>query len=251
MGCLQSVPNNPHEHDTSKPVSIDDLHVTLEGAENKSKPSLGKRKKVRSAPPPPPPPLMGEENVVEGKFTDPNFPPDSSSLGDKLQGKDWRRASDMGAMALYQSGGGGNGYESGDESGHDDFAIDPSDIKQGALGDCWLLSSISCLAEFPGDIENLFVTKETDEAGRYVLQLFCTATKQWVNVEIDDHIPVSPGRNSPCCAKSVDNEMWVMLLEKAFAKCWGSYGNLSGGFNWFAFQVSFQIMADGTLEHSV
>jgi hypothetical protein len=88
---------------------------------------------------------MGEENVVDGKFTDPNFPPDSSSLGDKLKGRDWLRASDMGAMELYQSGGGGNGYESGDESGHDDFAIDPSDIKQGVLGDCWLLSSISCL----------------------------------------------------------------------------------------------------------
>jgi hypothetical protein len=38
--------------DTSKPVSIDDLHVnTLEGAENKSKPSLGMREKVRSAHP--------------------------------------------------------------------------------------------------------------------------------------------------------------------------------------------------------
>jgi hypothetical protein len=106
---------------------------------------------------------MGEENVVEGKFIDPNFPPDSSSLGDKLQGKDWLRASDMGAMELYQSGGGGNGYESDDGSGHDDFAIDPSDIKQGALGGCWLLSSIACLAEFP-DIENLFLTKGTDEA---------------------------------------------------------------------------------------
>jgi hypothetical protein len=73
-------------------------------------PNTPGRKKVCSAPPPPPPPLMGEENVVEGKFIDPNFPPDSSSLGDKLQGKDWLRASDMGAMELYQSGVGGNGY---------------------------------------------------------------------------------------------------------------------------------------------
>ena len=34
--------------------------------------------------------------------------------------------------------------------------IDPSDITQGGVGDCWLLSGISSLAEFDGAIARLF-----------------------------------------------------------------------------------------------
>ena len=34
--------------------------------------------------------------------------------------------------------------------------VDPSDISQGGVGDCWLLSGISSLAEFDGAIARLF-----------------------------------------------------------------------------------------------
>lgn len=34
----------------------------------------------------------------------------------------------------------------------------PNDIKQGALGDCYFLSSMSVIAEFPERIKKIFLT---------------------------------------------------------------------------------------------
>jgi calpain-15 len=44
-----------------------------------------------------------------------------------------------------------------------DSGIEPNDIKQGELGDCYYLSSLSVLAEYPKMIERLFETKEYNE----------------------------------------------------------------------------------------
>ncbi|KAJ8314332.1 hypothetical protein KUTeg_008893 [Tegillarca granosa] len=47
---------------------------------------------------------------------------------------------------------------------------------------------------------------------------------QWEDVYIDDFIPTIYKRESIVSARSVEkNEMWVTLLEKAFAKFWGGY----------------------------
>ena len=51
--------------------------------------------------------------------------------------------------------------------------VEPSDIMQGALGDCWLLCALSAVAEFPGFVENsLFKTQEVSPDGKYVLRLY-------------------------------------------------------------------------------
>ena len=64
--------------------------------------------------------------------------------------------------------------------------VDPSDINQGSVGDCWLLSGISSLAEFDGAVKRLF-RKTTDLESRpldgpnvYTISLWDLAT--WTEV---------------------------------------------------------------------
>jgi hypothetical protein len=48
--------------------------------------------------------------------------------------------------------------------------IDPVDISQGRLGNCWFICAVSSVAEEPNLVENLFVTQDVSSAGRYVLR---------------------------------------------------------------------------------
>lgn len=51
--------------------------------------------------------------------------------------------------------------------------VEASDIKQGALGDCWLLSSLACLAEFPDLVRCLLVDERTEiMRGMFTFRLF-------------------------------------------------------------------------------
>lgn len=47
--------------------------------------------------------------------------------------------------------------------------IKPDDILQGCLGDCYFLSALSALAEFPEMIAKIFVTQKINKAGCYVV----------------------------------------------------------------------------------
>lgn len=108
-----------------------------------------------------------------------------------------------------------------------DKSIEPSDIKQGQLGDCWFMCSISSLAERPALVRNLFITQQYNDEGVYRLRLFKNG--EWVEVTIDDYIPCIPG-GQPIFSKAHGDELWVLLLEKAYAKLHGNYKLLSGGF---------------------
>lgn len=105
--------------------------------------------------------------------------------------------------------------------------IEPNDVKPGVLGDEWFLSAVAILAERPALVERLFITKEVNANGIYRAK-FCK-NGEWVTVTVDDFFPCYP-EGEPIFAKCHGNELWVMLLEKAYAKLHGNYYLLRGGF---------------------
>jgi calpain-15 len=100
------------------------------------------------------------------------------------------------------------------------------------------LASISALAEFPDRVENLFyIEKGADQvnaSGIYAIFMFINGIKQVVI--IDDQFPCLcvGGEVRPAFASSNDAELWVMLLEKAWAKLIGSYKRTEGGVPFWA-----------------
>ena len=142
------------------------------------------------------------------QFLDPDFPPVDNGLYTKdpksgsaiSDGKPicWRRPTEFmpnGEFDVFQGG------------------IEPNDIRQGALADCWFLCALSSLAEFPELVMNLFEEncRTVSESGVYKLKL--CKNGQWQTVTVDDFFPCFPGAG-PAYSRGHGNELWVLLLEK-------------------------------------
>jgi len=155
----------------------------------------------------------------EGTFIDREFPPSDGSLHNKTNSKlhvnelkiwrrfVWKRPTEFmpGEPQLFV----------GD--------IDPSDIVEGYLGNFYFLSAVRALAENPANIKRLFDIKKADKEGQYIVNLSLNGENY--KIEIDDYIPYYEKAKKPAFSYSKTNELWVMLLEKAWAKVCGSYEN--------------------------
>lgn len=102
-----------------------------------------------------------------------------------------------------------------------------SNIKQGNIADCYFISSIIGLAKDPNMIYKLFNIKEINIKGYYEIILFIDGDFQLVI--IDDYLPVLDN-NKFCFCNPINNEIWLCLLEKAWAKINGGYANIIKGF---------------------
>ena len=115
--------------------------------------------------------------------------------------------------------------------------VDPGDIYQGSVGDCWLLSGISALAEFDGGIKKLFrKTKNIDTMPRdgpnmYTVTLWDLESWKEVDIMIDERLCANPdGQQLLLGAKpSEDGELWAPYLEKALAIHCGGWDKIVGG----------------------
>eukprot|EP00527_Entomoneis_sp_CCMP2396_P007216 CAMPEP_0198145108 /NCGR_PEP_ID=MMETSP1443-20131203/21046_1 /TAXON_ID=186043 /ORGANISM="Entomoneis sp., Strain CCMP2396" /LENGTH=480 /DNA_ID=CAMNT_0043808637 /DNA_START=104 /DNA_END=1546 /DNA_ORIENTATION=+ len=108
--------------------------------------------------------------------------------------------------------------------------IEPNDLCQGAVGDCWLVAAFACASEFPDMIRHMFLTKEYNPRGLYKIRIYHPLEEKWVVVKVDDRIPCEKGTKKPRFMKPNGNELWAILLEKAYAKLCGSYAAMDGGF---------------------
>jgi calpain-15 len=101
--------------------------------------------------------------------------------------------------------------------------IEPDDIIQGQLGDCYFLSGASCMALKPQKIAMLFSWNKS-------YGIFCVKIcymGEWKFVVVDDLFPCK--NNKPIFATGNGHELWVLILEKVWAKIFGSYASIIGG----------------------
>jgi hypothetical protein len=105
--------------------------------------------------------------------------------------------------------------------------IEAGDIMQGSLGNCYFLSAIAALTEFPNLIHKIFKTDKISDSGLYEIALFIDG--EWQIVIIDDYIPYDAEQDNAAFTQANGQEIWVLMIEKAWAKVNGGYLNTIGG----------------------
>lgn len=105
--------------------------------------------------------------------------------------------------------------------------VSPSDVLQGSLGDCFLVSALALLTSQLRLLKSL-IRPSKRQNGCYTVRLW--EFGQDTSVIVDDMIPCCASRRLPIFARCRDpDQFWVQLVEKAVAKCKGCYSFLVGG----------------------
>jgi hypothetical protein len=136
------------------------------------------------------------------------------------------------------------------------FTVDgysSSDVKQGANGDCWFIAAVATICSNPSLMDRICVERD-EECGVYGFVFYRDG--EWIWTVVDDNLYLSyddfdaygddydptgikekkwkkskqTGSDALFFASCADeNETWLPLLEKAYAKVHGDYEAISGG----------------------
>jgi hypothetical protein len=164
------------------------------------------------------------------KYVDVHFPPAAQSLKRPC---DKKQVANMNAVTWQRP----QDYIPGEA--HKEIklfrdGVNPNDIGQGQLGDCWLMCSIAVVADSTTMIKDMFrhpvsksKQKKEQKAGGY--RVYINKSGWYHNVIVDSYLPTY--NCSLYFGRSAGDpyELWVSLLEKAYAKVHGSYASIVGG----------------------
>ncbi|TNN13428.1 Calpain-B isoform 3 [Schistosoma japonicum] len=159
---------------------------------------------------------LKEQLLRSGKlFEDPEFPPNDRSLyfsqkpPKQIQ---WLRPHEICSNPEFITGGASR-----------------FDVRQGELGDCWLLAAIACLSMDKKLFEQVVAIDQSftkEYCGLFRFHFWNYG--EWKEVVVDDRLPTYQ-RSLVYIHSTEKNEFWSALLEKAYAKLCGSYEALKGG----------------------
>ena len=173
------------------------------------------------------------------KYIDQKFPPITESLLDKkmktdgvdkinIHEVDWKKSTEIfnpNEITLFP-------VKDIPSEGEGQQSSEPAPLEinfnenKGVLFDNYthFFHAISILLSYPHLINQIFKTKTVSKEGCYELYIF--ANGEYKIVVIDDYFPIIKGTNSLRFAKPNKAELWLMLLEKAYAKVHGGYASL-------------------------
>ncbi|CAD5120817.1 DgyrCDS9375 [Dimorphilus gyrociliatus] len=147
-------------------------------------------------------------------WRDASFPPTADSLYHSGSGRhlEWKRPRELCRDPRFISEG-----------------VSRFDVKQGSLGDCWLLAALSSVANQRSLFDRVVPPNQNFHSNYSgIFRFNVWQYGKWVEICVDDKLPVYQNRLIYMHSSSED-EFWSALVEKAFAKIYGCYESLTGG----------------------
>ena len=166
------------------------------------------------------------KKMSKDSFIDEDFPPNENSLMgkskegvflDPLESRhkvikdseiEWKRISEIIPKPVLYEG-----------------IISMKNAKYGRISFPYFFSVLSTLlSEYPSIIQQIILNKEYNKEGQYQVKLFVDG--EFKIITIDDYFPVISGTNLFYFTRPSNFDIWVLIIEKAWAKINGGYLNI-------------------------